>query len=116
MKLSPNGAPILNGEGVAAVRKKIEDAFRDARTNVRTHSAKTRIETAEKTQVEVFVEVKQTEPCERSLETKASLYLRAAEKHIKHAVGRRRHGHAYHISVPTEDAANLIEQALRSFD
>ena len=111
MKVSPNGAPILQGEGVAAVRKKIEEAFRDARINVPTHSEETRTEIAdlETTEIKVVMAVKQT-----TLEEKAILYFRAAEKHINHVTGRRRQGGVHHISVPTEDAATLVDQALRN--
>lgn len=121
MTFSANGAKIMSGAGVAAVRKKIEDAFekcRDVPTHIRTNSAETRIETVEleETEVTVVLEVKQTELVQRTLEAKARLYVRAAEKHIQHIAARRHHGGMYQISVPVEDAVTLIDQALRSFD
>jgi hypothetical protein len=55
--------------------------------------------------------VKQT-----TLEEKVSLYVRAAEKHVRHVAPRRHHGGVYQVSVPTEDVATLTDQPLRSFD
>jgi len=112
MRFSANGARILSGEGVAAVRKKIEDAFRDARINVRTNSAETRIETVEEVEL---VSVAATTPLPtpvRPLAERAEPIFRACKWRLRHVV--KRHSAVHYISVPTQSAEQLYALIARN--
>jgi hypothetical protein len=129
LKTSPSGAPILRGDGVAAVRKKIEDAFNDVRST-KVERAEIDIAVADNIElmiadgvqlVEGFEEV-EVELIELDAEQDPEVYIREADEHAaiqqqahqrEQSVGDYHRG-AYHIDVPTEDSETLIEQALRS--
>ena len=113
MTFSANGAKTMSGEGVAAVRKKIEDAFRDARTNVRTHSAETRIETEEEVDLSISLDATTPQPIQvRALAERAEPFFRACERRLRAVV--KRNSPVHYISVPTERAEQLYAGALRS--
>jgi hypothetical protein len=93
MKTSPHGAPICTGAGVAAARKKIEDAFAVVRTDVRTSGPSVG--------PQPLLPLRDT----------AQPILRAAVQSHKDAVVDRRGVH--HISVPKNSAEQLIAEAVK---
>jgi hypothetical protein len=133
MKISPNGAPILHGEGVAAVRKKIDDAFNDVRSTSAERAERAEIDIEVVDNIELMIadsvqlvegfeiEEIEVELIELDMEQDPEACIRDADEHAsipqqaqpQHAVGDYHWG-AYHISVPFEDSATVIEQALRA--
>ncbi len=121
--ISPNGAPILHGEGVAAVRKKIEDAFCDVRrTSVeRAERAEIEIEIIDDTDLDAMIveniqitddsEVIEVEWIEIAEDSDIGTCLRDAEEQqlvVDDPISK-----AWCISVPLEDATTLFSEALR---
>src|SRR5712671_3115305 len=112
MEYPENGAPILHGEGVAAVRKKIEAAFRDARTKTHAGTSGKRMEMVK--EVEVGISIAPTTPLPtplRPLAERAKPIFRACERRLRHSA--KRHSAVHYISVPTQSADRLYEEALR---
>ncbi len=99
MKTSPNGVPILHGEGLASVKQRIEAAFNAARVADATNVIDTSDEISIEDPIVLDDLIKQipTRPL-REQSTPAT-------------VGRHRGG-VYHIVVPTKSAQTLIDAAL----
>jgi hypothetical protein len=110
MKTSPHGAPICTGAGVAAVRKRIEDAFASIRTNIDTN--------ASGPELEVVEEIRPSQEPLLPLHDKAQPILRAAAHHHKGAATATHHnvvhrGAVHSISVPRKSAEQLFAEALQ---
>jgi hypothetical protein len=104
MKSSPHGAPICTGAGVAAVRKRIEDAFASIHTNIDTNANLPEIESVE------GVIPMPTKPL-RPLVEKAEPILRSAVIHTRLTAVHRTGVHI--IEAPQKTAAQLIAEALK---
>ncbi len=101
MKTSPNGVPILHGEGLASVKQRIEAAFNAARV---ADAAKT-IDTSGEISIEDPVVL------DNLIKQIPARPLR--EHSISATVGRHRGG-VYHVVVPKKSAQTLIDEALSS--
>lgn len=109
MKISPRGAVIMSGAGLASVKQRIEAAFRDART----HSAETRIERVEVVELGVSPDTTTPRPTPlRPLAERAQPIFRACEQRLQHVV--KRHSGVHFVRVPTESVEQLYSDALRS--
>ncbi|SRR6266404_2398124 len=109
---SDSGAKIMSGPGLASVRHRIEDAFRNARRNTHTETSGKRIEIVKEVEL---VSVAATTPLPtpvRPLAERAQPIFRACERRLRHVV--KRHSAVHYISLPTENAEQLYADALRS--
>jgi hypothetical protein len=106
------GAPILRGKGLQSVREQIRAAFGIVRAEIDiTVVGDTEIDgTISLAEVDEEAEV---ELIELDEEADAEVCIRDAAQAVQQQVAVENHGGVYHISVPLEDAATLIEQALR---
>jgi hypothetical protein len=112
VKFSSNGGRILDGTGLAAVRKRIEEAFSHVRTDI--SPSEREIEIVEEVKINIEPQTAREKPAP-PLANRAEPILRVAERCFQHAVGRRHHHNAvYHISVPTESAEELFDAALKA--
>jgi hypothetical protein len=115
MKTSPNGGVIMSGAGVAAVRKRIEDAFASIHTNIDTNANLPEIQIVEEVKLEV---APVTQVSLHPLSEKAEPILRAAVQCHKDPVAATHHSAVHRsavhtISVPRKSAEQLIEEALQ---
>jgi hypothetical protein len=107
MKTSPNGAPVCTGAGVAAVRKRIEDAFANVRTDVRTKS--------DQPEIEIIEPEPAPQKTARPLSERAAPVLEAAARSHQHMIVERHGTHrsaVYHVGEIRETHEDLIKQAL----
>ena len=128
METSPSGALILQGKGLQSVHDHIQAAFEVARTDIPTDirtdiRTEIDIEIVEDTEIDRTIsetvqlvevdEEAEVELVELDEEADAEACLRDAAQAVQQEAVRENYGGVYLISVPTEDAATLIEQALR---
>jgi hypothetical protein len=110
MKISPSGAPILHGNGLDQVKRRIEEAFRAVRTDVRTNTNEPEIEIIQKAAPVI-------QRPQRPLAEKAAPILHAAVQGRKdtaiphHNAVHRKAVHT--ISIPKKSAQELIAEALK---
>jgi hypothetical protein len=114
----------MSGAGVAAVKKRIEEAFNDVRT-ARVERAEIDIQVSDDIDVMIsesveFVEwteeVVDVEVIELEAEQDVEACFRDAEQTIQQLTDGDYASGVYYISVPFEDSATLIEQALCSIE
>ena len=107
MKTSPNGAPILSGKGVAAVKKIMEERFAEARKAGTTSLMPSKVE-------RILSET--TPPAPRPLrplhEIIAPVVRFAERQYAQTAVRHPLHQETFVIVKPAEVASTLFEQAL----
>lgn len=117
VKTSPNGGVILTGAGIAAVRKRIEEAFSSVRADVSTSEPEIEIVEEVQTDIKSNPAPDNSSPpiAERPLAERAEAILRVAEQRFQHAVGRRHHHpNVYIVTIPTKTAQELFDAALKS--
>ncbi len=103
----------MSGAGLAWVKQRIEGAFRDARTNVRTHSRK-RGSTSTEAELGISLDTATPLPTPlRPLAERAEPIFRVCERRLRHILKRHSAVQCTYISVPTESAEQLYADALR---
>jgi hypothetical protein len=109
MKISPNGSPILHGNGLQSVRERIEHEFAQVRK-----AGATSLVSKTKTQRSLLsVEPAQLLP----LADRAAPMLRAAEERFAQTpVRHQRHQETYTLTTPVETCEELLRMALQSID
>lgn len=102
VKISPNGVPILHGEGVAAIRKNIQAAFAAARV---ADVAKN-IDTSNEISIEIIDPVALNNLIKK-------IPTQPLREHSTTAVGRHR-SVCQRIVVPKKSAQELIDAAMKA--
>jgi SHS2 domain-containing protein len=113
----------MSGAGLAAVKKRIEEAFNDVRTTG-VESPEIDIEIIDDRSLDIMItesvefvewteEVVDVEVIELEAEQDVEACFRDAEQTIQQHADGDHPGAVYYISVPREDSTTLIEQALR---
>jgi hypothetical protein len=115
MKTSPAGAPILTGDGLQSVRKRIEAEFAKAKNIGPTSSVppKPSVPSPDLRTLETAVAPRPRRP----LAEIAVPVLRVAERHFENVVYRHPHHQgAYVVTAPTETAYELFAAATEVVD
>jgi hypothetical protein len=106
MKTSPNGAVIMSGTGVAAVRKKLEEEFQKARGLVVSPKPQSQPQTPQEPRETVYTEQNKTQFHERANRlSRAALSSSQIPTHSRNGV--------WNIEAPSEIVEDLYKAALR---
>jgi hypothetical protein len=112
MKTSPSGAPIMSGAGVAAVRKKLEEAFAEIRITPDASATQPTMPPQEPTQeAPQHQEMIYTEQHETRFHERAKR-LSLAALSSPHTLSHDKKG-VWNIEVPNETVEELFKAALR---
>ena len=111
---SGNGAPILHGRGLAQVRERIREAF----NTIHSNPGDMRIEVMKEvlTKEDAANPQKEEEEATQPLAERASPYLKAAVQLVQRRRPAKPSSNVHLISVPTESAEELIEQAIKAME
>jgi hypothetical protein len=114
-KISPSGAVIMSGEGIAATRKKIEESFSAAREQQHSHSKAGQLNTA------LLKTRQQAPPTElrpqRPLSEIVAPVMKVAEGHFKGVVVRHTQYNETHLVIaPKESTAELFAACERAVE
>jgi hypothetical protein len=116
MKVSPNGANILDGKGLHSVRERIQQAFESVRVDVRTDFLAQVLEEIEITEEVEFIDLDLEHAHEplRPLAERVETIVTAAEQGLQHTADWEPHSAVHYIAVPTETPEQLYAEALRA--
>jgi hypothetical protein len=113
-KISPSGALIMSGEGIAATRKKIEESFTAAREQQHGHSKPGQLNLA---LLKTHQQAPPTEPKpQRPLSEIVAPVLKVAVGHFKGVVVRHaRYNETHFVHAPKESTAELFAACEKAF-